>query len=355
MIDVLMPTPAPRLCRVLDFALENIAHRYVSAQDELRGRRLLFALHTDAAGMDADTLALLRRLRLEPGALRGSCGAVLLDGTCELYTKQLAQDVVLAANLAGCLFPGKPLVEGTGSLYNQHILAKQYGMSLEETYQTRARELVRRLERFSALHFRRPRVLLLHASESGRSSTLWLGREVCNRLRDVCEITEISLQNGTIYDCRGCSYSACLHFAENGGCFYGGAISETVLPAICDCDAMLFLCPNYNDAVGANISALFNRLTNLLLHTELYDKYLFGIVVSGYSGGDLVARQLLGAMCLNKTAMLPPRFCMLRTANDLPTAQSAPDVEACIESFAAHLREILTGEKPHPTKNIAEK
>ena len=33
--------------------------------------------------------------------------------------------------------------------------------------------------------------------------------------------------------------------------------------------------------------------------------------VSGYSGGDLVARQLLGAMCLNKTAMLPPRFCLI--------------------------------------------
>ena len=125
MIDVLMPTPAPRLCRVLDFALSGTAHRFVSVQEELRGRRLLFALHTDEGGMDAETLALLRRLRREPDALRGSVGAVLLDGTCELYTKQLAQDIVLAANLAGCLFPGKPLVEGTGSLYNQHILAKQ--------------------------------------------------------------------------------------------------------------------------------------------------------------------------------------------------------------------------------------
>ena len=355
MIDVLMPTPAPRLCRVLDFALSGTAHRFVSAQEELRGRRLLFALHTDEGGMDSETLAFLRRLRWEPDALRGSVGAVLLDGTCDLYTKQLAQDIVLAANLAGCLFPGKPLVEGTGSLYNQHILAKQYGMSLMETYQTRARELVRRLERFSAPHFRRPRLLLLHASESGRSSTLWLGREVCKRLQGVCEITEISLQNGTIHDCRGCSYNACLHFGEQGGCFYGGAISETVLPAICGCDAMLFLCPNYNDAVGANISALFNRLTSLLLHTELYDKYLFGIIVSGYSGGDLVARQLLGAMCLNKTVMLPPQFCMLRTANDLPTAQSAPDAADCIEAFAAHLRSALTGEKAHPGKNIAEK
>ena len=182
---------------------------------------------------------------------------------------------------------------------------------------------------------------MLHASESGRSSTLWMGREICRRLSDACEITELSLRNGTIHDCRGCSYRTCLHFAENGGCFYGGAISETVLPAIRDCDAMLFLCPNYNDAVGANISALFNRLTSLLLQSELYDKYLFGIVVSGYSGGDLVARQLLGAMCLNKTAMLPPRFCLLRTANDLPTAQRAPDAVQCMDDFARRIRETI--------------
>lgn len=85
----------------------------------------------------------------------------------------------------------------------------------------------------------------------------------------------------------------------------GGSISDEVLPAISACDAMLFLCPNYNDAVSANIMALFNRLTNLLVKQDLYQKYLYGIVVSGYSGSDIVARQLLGAMCLNKTAILP--------------------------------------------------
>lgn len=67
------------------------------------------------------------------------------------------------------------------------------------------------------------------------------------------------------------------------------------LPAINACDAMLFLCPNYNDAVSANIMALFNRMTNLLLRHTLYDKYLFGVIVSGCSGSDLVAQQLLGA------------------------------------------------------------
>lgn len=341
MIDVLMPGGSDRLRETAAAALEGTAHRFLSAGDDLRGKRVLFALSTDEGGMDAPTLALLRRLRLEKDAMQGSCAAVLLDGAGELYTKQLAQDVVFAANGTGCAFMGKPLVEGTGSLYNQHILAARLGLTPEQTYRTRARGLVRRLETFQPPRFRRPRLLMLHASESGRSSTLWMGREICRRLSDACEITELSLRNGTIHDCRGCSYRTCLHFAENGGCFYGGAISETVLPAIRDCDAMLFLCPNYNDAVGANISALFNRLTSLLLQSELYDKYLFGIVVSGYSGGDLVARQLLGAMCLNKTAMLPPRFCLLRTANDLPTAQHALDAAQCLDEFARRIRETI--------------
>ena len=172
MIDVLMPGGSDRLRETAAAALEGTAHRFLSAGDDLRGKRVLFALSTDEGGMDAPTLALLRRLRLEKDAMQGSCAAVLLDGAGELYTKQLAQDVVFAANGTGCAFMGKPLVEGTGSLYNQHILAARLGLTPEQTYRTRARGLVRRLETFQPPRFRRPRLLMLHASESGRSSTL---------------------------------------------------------------------------------------------------------------------------------------------------------------------------------------
>lgn len=334
MIDVFMPTKQARLTEALEYALRDVEHRFPSADAPLQNKRVLFALAADACGMEEQTLRLLRRLRGEAHAMDGSIGALLIDGETELYTKQLAQETALAANLAGCSFFGKPLVEGTGSLYNQHILAAQMGKGLQETYFTRARELVRRLERFNAPKYEWPRLLVLHASEYGRSGTLWLWQELRRRLENRCEIREVSLQNGTIHDCRGCSYHACLHFSRNNTCFYGGAISETVLPAIRDCNAMLFLCPNYNDAVGANITALFNRLTSLLLQSDLYDKYLFGIVVSGYSGSDLVAKQLLGTMCLNKTAMLPPRFCMLQTANDLAAVQQISDIQAQLDSFA---------------------
>lgn len=339
MIDVLMPRAQQRLVKALDFALPE--RRFVTTADDLRGRRLLFALATDEFGIDEETLRFLRHLRSHPNCLAGSVGALLVDGASELYTKRLAQEAALAANLAGCAFPGKPLVEGTGSLYNQHILARQCDLGWKETYFHRTKELAQRLSTFAPPKFERPRLLVLHASEYGRSSTLSLWTSLRKRLGERFEIQEVALQNGTIYDCRGCTYSTCLHFAQNGTCFYGGAIAETVLPAIRDCNAMLFLCPNYNDAVGANITALFNRLTGLLLQSDLYDKYLFGLVVSGYSGSDLVAQQLLSAMCLNKTAMLPPRFCMMQTANDPSALRRIPDLDAQLDAFAADMHTAL--------------
>lgn len=342
MIDVLMLREQPRLKQLLQQALKNHVHRYVTTSDDLRGRRILFALATDAYGMDVPTLQLLRHLRANPNCLQGSIGSIIVDGSSELYTKQLAQEVALAANLAGCLFPGKPLIEGTSSLYNHHILAEQKHLSYQEMYFSRAKDLVDRLSTFSAPKYPKPRILVLHASEHGRSSTLWIWSEIKKHISHACEICEISLQNGTIHDCRGCSYHSCLHFSKNNTCFYGGAISETVLPAICESNALVFLCPNYNDAVGANITAVFNRLTSLLLHSDLYDKYLFGLIVSGFSGSDLVAKQLLGTMCLNKTAMLPPNFCMMQTANDLNAVKQLPQIDTQIRNFADHMLKILS-------------
>ena len=102
MIDVVMPTCRPRLQEVIQYALDGLPHRFLSPDADLRNKRVLFALAADAEGMDAATLTLLRRLRGQESAMEGSLGAVISDGEGEFYTKQLAQDFVLAANAAGC-------------------------------------------------------------------------------------------------------------------------------------------------------------------------------------------------------------------------------------------------------------
>lgn len=336
---------SPRLQSVLGYALDGIVCFRLSleqlAAGESCGHKVLFAIHVDALGPDEALCRLMRQIRRHPNCLQGCAAALIVDGDSELYTKQLAQDLALAANRSGCMFLGKPLVEGTGSLYNQHILANQMGLDWEQTYCVRCRQLVNRLRQFRPPHYLQPRMLMVHASDNQRSNSVWVGREIMKRLEPDCVTREISLQNGTIADCRGCSFAACRHFAESNTCFYGGAVSEEVMPAIASCNAILFLCPNYNDAVSANIMALFNRLTNLLMKQELYDKYLFGVVVSGYSGSDLVARQLLGAMCFNKTAILAPEFCLMQTAHEPGSAQHAAGILERIDAFSDHIKQTL--------------
>ena len=98
------------------------------------------------------------------------------------------------------------------------------------------------------------------------------------RLEERCDITEICLRNGTLEDCAGCPYTTCLHFGEQGGCFYGGVMVQEVYPAIREADALVLLCPNYNDALSANLTAAINRLTALYRTTSFADKAVFAIV-----------------------------------------------------------------------------
>ena len=122
--------------------------------------------------------------------------------------------------------------------------------------------------------------------------------------------------NVTLEDCGGCPYTMCLHYGEREDCFYGGVMVQEVYPAIREADAVMLLCPNYNDALSANLTAAVNRLTALFRQSRFYDKRLYGLIVSGYSGGDLIARQWISGLNMNKSFYLPPRFCMLETANE---------------------------------------
>ena len=97
------------------------------------------------------------------------------------------------------------------------------------------------------------------------------------------------------------------------------------------------LCANYNDALAANLTACINRLTALFRQTRMYDKRLFGLVVSGYSGGDLLARQLISSLNMNKSFFLPPRFCLLETANERGSLIKLPGIDHRAAAFARRL------------------
>ena len=45
-------------------------------------------------------------------------------------------------------------------------------------------------------------------------------------IREKLELFREKLRNGTLEDCAGCPYTTCLHFGEQGGCFYGGVMVQ---------------------------------------------------------------------------------------------------------------------------------
>lgn len=347
-----------RLREVLDYALagrdvittENpgdLRREYI-LENEIE--RVLFAVNLGSDGINTGYAELLRKLRRDPALLEGTVGGIITDAESELYTKSTAAELVLAANMAGCTFVGKPLVEGTGSLRNFRVAAMNLGTdSLTEAYHDSAKKLAESIENFSWYRKENPKILALHASSHRTSNTYALWNGVKEKLLHPengvkpADIREIGLRNGTLDDCSGCSFNACRHFGEQGSCFYGGVIVEDVYPAVREADAIVMICPNYNDAISANMTAFINRLTALYRIRQFYDKAVFAIIVSGYSGSDIVARQIISALNMNKNFYLPARFAMLETANDPGTAVKLPGIGERIGQFAGRIRATLQG------------
>ena len=346
MLTVICPgeSASDRFARTLEHALRGRRSRILPALTEpLENQRLLFAVPLDESGVNHGFCDLLAFLRTHPGCLNGCVGGVLIDAPGDLYTKAAGRELVLAASLAGCAFPGRPLVEATGTLQNFTVQARNAGCTLLEAYRLAAADLADRVETFSPPRAKRPRVLALHASNHATSNTLALWSRVRAGLEPACEVREIGLRNGTLEDCSGCPYTMCLHYGEQGDCFYGGVLVQEVYPALREADAVVLLCPNYNDALSANLTAAINRLTALYRAAPFTGTAVFALVVSGYSGGDLVASQVVSAMNMNKGFWLPANFCLLETANDAGTAMALPGIEERLERFTQNIFRQLTG------------
>ena len=134
-----------RLSDVLSYALFGRGYREISTLEEfkdLEGRRLLFAIEQGESGINLEYYRFLKALRLNTDMLEGAVGGIIVDGNSELFTKSLARDFVFTANRAGCTFPGRPLVEGTATLQNFNIQARNLETDNLGAYVSAARTLV---------------------------------------------------------------------------------------------------------------------------------------------------------------------------------------------------------------------
>lgn len=373
---ILPEEPSPFLGQMIANTLGNTPYKTIRRPGELgdlTNKKILFALELPISGESSSLNDIFQAL-FERGkkALENSSAAVLIHSKYELFTKTAAQNLIFRANLLGCSFVGRPLVEATGSLNNLIPLKKVYKMEEDEICLKLSRNLGRRFIKDKLIN--KPpsnlasnivgndssngntdsnsnpnnvngqgkimglaakdklKVLALHSSIRATSNTLLLWDMVKSHLD--MDIREINLGNGQVVDCKGCPYRTCKYFGQEMKCFYGGIIVEEVYPAILEADILVFICPNYNDMLGANIVALINRLTALYRKVKFYDKTIFALIVSGHSGGDALAKQLISSLNINKTFRLPPYFALMATANDKGAILQVPHIEDHAREFA---------------------
>lgn len=339
-LKLIIPSnPSPLLQRMIDAAVLDNEYEIIRSLDDLkdlRNQKILFAVELNQIGINGNLNAMLEKLAIiGDDALSGSRGAILIHSKYNNFTKTAAADIVYIANRLGCEFPGRPTIEANANLNNYQALQKIYKLPLEQICLQKSMELGRRLLSTQE-YFKNNSITVLHSSNIETSNTYALWEKVKKNLLDF-EIREVYLGNGTIIDCRGCSYKTCKHFSKQSKCFYGGIVVEEVYPAIIDASTIILLCPNYNDMLTANIVATINRLTALFRKTKFYDKRIFSIIVSGYSGGDALAKQLISSLNMNKTFELPPDFSLQITANDPGFINKIPGIDYTSKEFAKHI------------------
>lgn len=339
---VLMPgCPGKRLEEMADYALSGrdyikITSARAMAELDLKKKSLLFVIELGATGINSGLYEMLEVMaRGGSDYYKGSVGSVLISSDNEFYTRSVARQVIFYANMAGCTFPGRPLVEATGSLNNFISYKRLHGRPYEEVCMMQCKALVTDLEDF-VCNTRTSKILALHASNYKTSNTYLMWEMVKAHLNQE-QIQEIHIENGSVKDCRGCSFKSCTHFAQQNNCFYGGLMVDQVYPAILECDVLVFLCPNYNDAISANMSAVINRITALFRNNDFSRKYFYSLIVSGHSGSDILAQQLISGLNINKRFILPPAFALMETANDIGAILNVPDMEKRAKAFAEHM------------------
>ena len=320
---------------------EDIVKIDIKSIPDLTDKKILFSVQLNEAGfcpeMDNFLFSLWKK---GYSSLSGSTAIVLVHCNSDLFTKTYCQNLIFHANMMGCSFMGRPFVEATGNLYNLKVAQKTINKPLKEVCLVLCEDLGKRFKSFFPQIIDNPKICVLHSSSFETSNTLMLWNMVAEHLESF-HPKVLHIENGTVKDCIGCSYKTCKHYGHRQSCFYGGIMVEEVYPSILKADALVFLCPNYNDSLSANISAVINRLTALYRKTKFYNKTVFGIIVSGNSGSDALGKQLISALNMNKTFRLPAYFSLCANANDPGAIYKILGIKERAKAFAENMKKEI--------------
>lgn len=328
--------------RILD-QLDLVDFHLYSQGDRLENKRVLFVSEVNDLGYDLGLLSILERLKKDNVKIQNSIGALIIKSSGELYTKSFAQNLLFQFNQMGMAFIGHGVVEITQDYGNFKTWTKTMAMSLEEICIYHCNDLIKRLMTFKIPSGKK--VLALHSSERRTSNTLGLWHLVEKNLSILgVDSQEIYIRNGEVVDCIGCPFETCINFGKVDSCYYHDLMVEEVLPAVKVSDVVVWVCPNYNDSISANLLAVINRLTVLYRQMSFHEKAFYAVVVSGNSGSDALAKQLIGALNINKGFYLPPNFVIMATANAPLKVLSLEGIEERAFEMAKGIKKYLLSE-----------
>ncbi|GAU77196.1 flavodoxin family protein [Fusibacter sp. 3D3] len=318
----------------------------VSLKNERDNHKCLLIIELDDIGENEALDQMLRtemkkRIKGDATFFKDKIVALIVKSHSEHFTKTFAKKCIYHINNLGGTFIGHPLVEITEGYQNFRTWQKIDPKPLERICFEQIDQLVKRLHSYQPLNKDKLHVLVLHAGYKEISNTLMLWDNIANELElynqkkaeSVLSIDTLHVEEGKISDCYGCSFETCMYYAREKSCFYGGFVVEDLYPKLEKADIVVWICPNYNDAISAKLMAVINRLTALYRNMGFQDKYLLSVIVSGNSGSDSVARQLIGALNINKGFRLPAGFSIMALANDPGDIKSAFDITHKVSSY----------------------
>lgn len=313
-------------------------------ENQAFSKRLLFVIQLDEIGENTEASVFLKS-NLESGYFKNSIAAIVVLSYSDLYTKSYAKKWIFVANSLGCEMIGHPLVEITGGYHNFHTWLKTVDEPLETIAIGLVRSLVTRLAEYKNLKLKQSKVLVLHAGHKKISNTLMLWERIeskmSERLGPEVSIKTLHVEEGLIRDCYGCAFETCTYYAMSRSCFYGGFVVESLYPSLEEADYVVWICPNYNDAISAKLMAVVNRLTALYRNMSFHEKYILAVVVSANSGNDVVSSQLIGALNINKGFRLPPKFALMEMANEPGEIFKRESIDSTINNYVNNVFEIM--------------
>ncbi len=346
------PAETKRMKSVLTRGLKDCPHRIISdTAFSGTASQLLFAVPLGPDGINYAYLRFLSQLRQGLIHLKGCVAGMVIQSEADLYGKALGAEFALALSMAGCGLVGHPLIEGILPPTDPFREETDLIFHTESNPMSELLSAIGHLaERIMGPVFRGkspltgrpslPKLLCVHPYFVDGSNAYHLWDELKRRLVPFMQYKELCLSRESTTLCPSCQF----HYGKkvDPSSYYGSPLTQETLKDVEEADALLMVVPNIHNSLPAVQLAFIQQLSALCRHKDFSEKAVYALIVSPFSGGDMVAQQLISALSLENSFYLPPNFAMMEVASLPSEILSLPDIELRMDRFSHGVLELLS-------------